>query len=669
MNFFQQFNLAQFINSVKGRLGLVLFIATAGMAFFALMSLNEFNNVKQTLNLFQIEINEKITQLSNQKQDISNQKSMLSAEKQKISKTNVQISEKKRKISTQKEDMIARSFQTGQKSGIVYLLMEAMAKGEKTLWEYSSIKLTGGDDSKIIPLFKQQKTERNNLVMAFSFLEPQSEEETKTKEAFLAFIKSDIKPLLKEVIVNLRNNDFEAYSSSKNKITPTYSKLYTIGHQLIKIINAQTKAFDSLREELRARENEYVKQEVTLQNKENKLNEEENQLKAVESKLVQQQTEVEKESAQRLNELEAALSSSMTQMMLIGSVLVVILFAVGWMIATSVTRPVNALSKNINEIARGNGDLHQELELSNVSELRDIASGYNEFISKLRKMLQDIGDNADKVSLTSISLKNGAEQSNHIVNHQQSETNNAAIAMDEIVAEFSKIASDISQAARSSESIRQKTEIGMNKVQDTLSSMHLVVSEVDQTSSLVDSLASGIEEICNAISNINSIAAQTNLLALNAAIEAARAGEHGRGFAVVADEVRSLSFNTQQATEQIEQVMNKLNNTTSKVVDAMKRSKDCVDVGQENANQVSVELKAVLNELNDITEITTTISQSTSTQAENTQSLNSNISKIHLATSQITELSDTTNEQSATLAELVQNLQALIHVFQSSEQS
>jgi len=667
MKFLKQFNLAQFFNSVAGRLGLVLFCAIAGMVFFSILSINEFNDVKQRLNLFQTEINEKIAQVSKQKQDVSRQKSILSTEKQTISQTKIQISAKKREISVQKEDMIARSFQTAQKSGIVYLLLEAIQQGEKTLWEFSAIKLSNGDEAKMMPLFKQQKTERNNLINALSFLEPQSEEESKTKAELLSYIKSDIKPVLKNVIVALLKNDYEAYNKHKEEITPAYNNLYAIGHKLIEIINAQTKAFDSLREELRTTENNYVKKEVALQKKEDQLNDEETQLQTLEKKLNQQQASIENESAQRLTELDSALSNSILQVIIVGVVLLVVLITAGWFIAVSVTKPVNALMRNINEIASGNGDLNQELKLSNVTELREIALGYNQFISKLRIMLQDIGDNADKVFIASQSLKDGEEQSNDIVQKQQLETNNASIAMDVIVAEFSKIDKDISQAAASSESIREKTQQGMNKVQETLSSMSKVVSEVEKTSSLVDSLANGIDEISNAISNINSIASQTNLLALNAAIEAARAGEHGRGFAVVADEVRSLSFNTQQATEQIEQVMGKLVGTTSQVVDAMKRSEDCVDVGQKNADQVAVELTSVLTELNEITEITTVISRSTSIQAENTQSLNNNIVQINNSTHQITQLSQKTNAQSTSLATLVHNLQDLLHVFQSSK--
>lgn len=87
-----------------------------------------------------------------------------------------------------------------------------------------------------------------------------------------------------------------------------------------------------------------------------------------------------------------------------------------------------------------------------------------------------------------------------------------------------------------------------------------------QAAEQLEQSASSIGQL---IHTIQEISAQTNLLALNAAIEAARAGEAGRGFAVVADEVRTLANKAHDASEKIEQLVNKVIDQTTNMKESI----------------------------------------------------------------------------------------------------
>jgi PAS domain-containing protein len=137
---------------------------------------------------------------------------------------------------------------------------------------------------------------------------------------------------------------------------------------------------------------------------------------------------------------------------------------------------------------------------------------------------------------------------------------------------------------------------------------------VSATESTMAELSSVTEKIGSVVKLISDIASQTNLLALNATIEAARAGEEGKGFAVVANEVKVLAKQTADATGDITQQIDTIQNTTRQAVAAIGNVGGLIQqlrdisgqvsgaVSQQNeaTREIAREIGQVVREINDL---------------------------------------------------------------------
>lgn len=166
---------------------------------------------------------------------------------------------------------------------------------------------------------------------------------------------------------------------------------------------------------------------------------------------------------------------------------------------------------------------------------------------------------------------------------------------------------DVSELFDLSEQVEQAVERmshgsaeGMSSAENVISEVSGLTEEVTRATEVIKQLESDSSNIGTVLVLIRDIAEQTNLLALNAAIEAARAGEHGRGFAVVADEVRILAGKTQQATTEIQTIIEELQKRARNAVQVMEHGQERVENTQTQAGKVSDFLHDIAASLNQL---------------------------------------------------------------------
>ena len=291
-------------------------------------------------------------------------------------------------------------------------------------------------------------------------------------------------------------------------------------------------------------------------------------------------------------------------------------------------RPVRNLKEAMAEIASGDADLTKRLDVNSNDEIGQLANSFNAFVSNIQNVVRDVQKGTTELGTSVGSLRDTASASRRSVEGQQTEIDMIATAINEMSAAAGEIAQNAQQTADAANAADEDSRVSLETVTASRDAVQRLSDEISAAANVIDTLGKDVTEITTVLEVIQGIAEQTNLLALNAAIEAARAGDAGRGFAVVADEVRNLAKRTQDSTEEINNMIERLQKGANDAVEVMQASTAVSNVSMEKAQDAMETLNRIAEAITSISQMTSQIATASEEQTSVTEELNSSITRI-----------------------------------------
>ncbi len=306
-------------------------------------------------------------------------------------------------------------------------------------------------------------------------------------------------------------------------------------------------------------------------------------------------------TAAKIREEIAAASSAMSarvrntivfgSVMCLGLVLAILLIN-----ARSILRQLGGEPSVMVGIARriARGDLSVSLERPGKDD-NSLQGALQEMVLSLQQLIGRLMDESKRMSVTSKELTAAAEDMSQNAELSAERSATVASATEEMSSNMGTVSMASEQAASNVNVIASAVEEMTGAIRDIAASTDEAnritrdaVTYARSSSEKVHTLGEAAREISKVTEVITEISEQTNLLALNATIEAARAGEAGKGFAVVANEIKELARQTAEATGEIRNKIESIQNSTDDTVTEINQISRVIDNVNEIVSSIAV---------------------------------------------------------------------------------
>lgn len=397
-------------------------------------------------------------------------------------------------------------------------------------------------------------------------------------------------------------------------------------------------------------------------NEQKGLNSESGQLGKMREIIHQSETTLQSISEQ----LKQAVNSKIKQIFIVSSVIaiaiIMVLLILIHLLSRSINKPVSMLAEMMQK-SRQNNDLTVRSQLPGNNEIVEMAAVFNSMMVAFSGVIREVIDSSGEVKNAADQLTVISEQNKQGVIQQQSDSEQVATAMNEMSATVQEVARYAAEAASASKSADDEADKSKQIVREAIDGIKKLAEQVAFGADSIRELQQESNNIGSVLTVIQNIAEQTNLLALNAAIEAARAGESGRGFAVVADEVRTLAQRSQESTEEIKQIIERLQKSADKSVEVMASGSEQAKISVRQAEVAGQSLQQITESVNAISDMNIHIASAAEQQTAVAEEINRNIASIATVAEENAQSTQFTSETSMKLARLADQLQTQLSRF------
>ncbi|CAM3496846.1 Methyl-accepting chemotaxis protein PctC [Vibrio aerogenes CECT 7868] len=325
--------------------------------------------------------------------------------------------------------------------------------------------------------------------------------------------------------------------------------------------------------------------------------------------------------------------------------------------------PIGGEPKEIEAIIQrvAEGDL--TFQVSDISRETGVYAAIMAMVKNLKSIIEGIYGAIDQLNHASVQMLDTTSAVKSSAESQMVQLEQTATAMNEMTVTVDEVARSALQASGAARESGEHSSLGMSVVREMNQSIQDLATGIKAVVDVNTGLEKETQGIGSILEVIDSISEQTNLLALNAAIEAARAGEYGRGFSVVADEVRHLANRTKQSTNEIQDMIVRLQREAQHSVQLMQDNMLDAQTTAKKSEMANQALQEIQNAVSLIQDMNSQIATAAEEQTHVAGEINASVVQINELARNTFDDASGNSGRAGKLAEVASQLHESVKIF------